>query len=77
MSDYSGDGSTHVFILRLWRETGASPDTKPEWRALIENVSSKLRFPIKDMTALHALFAPFGDDLELNNFLTSQQAPHE
>lgn len=77
MSDYSGDGFSHVFILRLWRETGTSPVTKPEWRALIENVSPKLRFPIKDMTALHALFAPFGDDLELNDFLASQTAQDE
>lgn len=71
MSDYLGDDSSHVLIIRLWREPGTNANAAPEWRALIENVNTNSRYPIKDMTVLHALLASFEDDMGLNDFITS------
>lgn len=71
MSNQLGDDGSHVFILRLWREPGTNVDTAPEWRALIENVSTSTRYPIRDMTALQALLAPFEEDSELDNLTES------
>lgn len=72
-NNLDNDGS-HVFIIRLWREQGRNTDEAPEWRSLIEDVSSGNRFPIRDMSALYALLAPFGDEMGLNDFLASEEA---
>lgn len=77
MSDYADDNSTHVLILRLWRETGTSAGTEPEWRALIEDVSTRQRYPVRDMAALRALLAPYGDTMALNDFLANAPAHDE
>lgn len=71
MGNQLDDDGSHVFILRLWREPGSSEDSAPEWRALIENVSTNTRHPINDMTALQALLAPFEEDSELDNLIES------
>jgi hypothetical protein len=71
MGNQLSDDGSHVFILRLWREPGIDTDAAPEWRALIENVSTSTRHPIKDMTALQALLAPFEEDSELDNLTES------
>lgn len=73
MSGYADDDSPHVLILRLWRETGTSDDAEPEWRALIEDVSTSQRFPVRDMRSLQALLAPYRDDIGLDDFLTSEE----
>ncbi|RMG90485.1 MAG: hypothetical protein D6706_19400 [Chloroflexi bacterium] len=77
MSDYAGETSTHVLILRLWRETGTGDGAEPEWRALIEDVSTRQRYPVKDMTALQALLAPYGEAMALNDFLAGVPADDE
>jgi len=77
MSDYADETFTHVLILRLWRETGTSDDAEPEWRALIEDVSTRQRYPVKDMAALQALLAPYGDAMALNDFLAGVQVDDE
>lgn len=69
MSDYADENPTHVLILRLWRETGASDDAEPEWRALIEDVSTRQRYPVRDMAALQTLLTPYGEAMALTDFL--------
>ncbi|RMH20863.1 MAG: hypothetical protein D6698_03465 [Gammaproteobacteria bacterium] len=69
MSDYADETSTHVLILRLWRETETGDGAKPEWRALIEDVSTRQRYPVKDMVKLQTLLAPYGEAMALNNFV--------
>jgi hypothetical protein len=71
MSNQLSDDGSHVFILRLWREPGTNADAAPEWRALIENVSTRTRYPIRDMSALQTLLAPFEEDIELDNLIES------
>ena len=61
--------SPHVLILRLWREPRRDADTIPEWRALIEDVSNRRRYPVKDMTHLYALLAPYGEAMGLDDFV--------
>lgn len=73
MSDYADDDSSHVLILRLWRETGTGDGAEPEWRALIENVSTRQRFPVRDMNSLQALLAPYRDGIGLGDFLASEE----
>lgn len=63
--------TSHVFIIRLWHEPGTEAYAAPEWRAIIENVNTRQRFPIRDMSAVQTLLAPFGDDMGLNDFLAS------
>ncbi len=74
MSKKLDDDRAHVFILRLWHEPGSNDDTAPEWRALIENVSTNTRYPIKDMAILQTLLAIFEDETGLDKFLASQNA---
>lgn len=71
MSNPLDDDGSHVFILRLWRERGTNNDVAPEWRALIENVSTSTRYPIKDMAALKTLLAFFEYETNLDNFFAS------
>lgn len=71
MNNNLDDDGAHVLIIRLWREPGQNPDSAPEWRAIIENVNTRQRFPIRDMSAVQTLLAPFGDDMGLNDFLAS------
>ena len=73
MSNQLSDDGSHVFIIRLWREPGTNADAVPEWRALIENVRTSTRYPIKDMTALQTLLAPFEEDSDLDNLIKSWQ----
>lgn len=68
MDDNTQTDTTHVLILRLWREPRQGVDTAPEWRALIEDVASRQRFPIRDMSYLQTLLAPYGDELGLDDF---------
>jgi hypothetical protein len=72
MGNQLSDDGSHVFILRLWREPGIDTDAAPEWRALIENVSTSTRHPIKEMDVLQAFLAPFENDLGLDDFLARQ-----
>lgn len=67
----------HVLILRLWREPRQGADTTPEWRALIEDVSTSKRYPVRNMAALHALLAPYGDAMDLDDFLANAPAHDE
>lgn len=71
MSNRSGDDGSHVFIIRLWREPSTSTDTEPEWRALIENVSTGTRSLIQDMSVLQTLLAMHRDEIWLDDFLAS------
>ena len=71
MNSYSEDDKNFVFIVRLVRMPGTDMDPASEWRALLEAANSGQRFPIKDMSALQALLAPYADDLDLNDFLDS------
>ncbi len=77
MGDNTHDDSSHVLILRLWCEPRQGEDTTPAWRALIEDVASSQRYPVKDMTHLHALLAPYGEVLALDDFLTGALADDE
>ncbi len=65
MNNTLGDDGSFVFILRLWRESSKYTEATPEWRAIIENVSTGSRYPIKDMTALQSLLSFFEGDIEL------------
>jgi len=69
MNDNTQTDTTHVLILRLWREPRQGKDTTPEWRALIEDVSTSQRYPVRDMAALQTLLAPYGDAMGLDDFL--------
>ena len=71
MNNNLGDDGSHVFIIRLWREPGSNTDAPSEWRALIENVSTSTRHPIKDMTALQLLLTTFQGETDLGDFLAS------
>lgn len=77
MNEYAGAESPHVLILRLWCEPRTGAESAPVWRALIEHVGTSKRYPIKDMTALYALLAPYGNAMALNDFLASQNASDE
>lgn len=77
MRDYANIDSPHVLILRLWREPRQGADTTPEWRALIEHVGSGQRYPVKDMTVLYALLAPYGEAMALTDFLAGATAHDE
>lgn len=72
MSNRLDDDGSHVFILRLWREPGTNANAAPEWRALIENVSTSTRHPIKDVAILRTLLASFMNDIGVDDFLASQ-----
>ncbi|MCA9919920.1 MAG: hypothetical protein KC445_18310 [Anaerolineales bacterium] len=72
MSNQLDNDGSHVFILRLWREPGTNKDAAPEWRALIENVSTSTRYPIKDTTILRALLTVFEDDVGMDDFLQAR-----
>lgn len=74
MSNQLSDDGSHVFIIRLWREPGTNKDAAPEWRALIENVSTSTRHPIKDMTILRSILSMFEDNVGLNDFLDSYRS---
>lgn len=71
MNNTQNDVSSHVLILRLWRESRSEVDSEPEWRALIEHVNTKKRYPVRDMSALSALLAPYADDMGLQNLTGS------
>lgn len=66
MHDYSDDDSSHVYILRLRRESERDAVRPPRWRGLIESVNSRRRIPIMDLRALFELLKPFEDELGFN-----------
>ena len=74
MNDDTNVDSSHVLILRLWREPHQGADAAPAWRGLIEDVASKQRYPVRDMTPLHALLAPYGEAMGLDDFLAGTPA---
>ena len=74
MDDNTQADTAHILILRLWREPRQDAGTTPEWRALIEDVSTSKRYPVKDMTHLHALLAPYGETMGLDDFLAGAPA---
>ncbi len=77
MGDNIHDDSSHVLILRLWCEPRQDTDAPPTWRALIEDVASRRRYPVRDMTHLHALLAPCGEAMGLDDFLAGTPAVDE
>ena len=77
MDDNTQTDTAHVLILRLWCEPRQGADAPPAWRALIEDVGSGQRYPVKDMTHLHALLAPYGEALALDDFLDGAPADDE
>jgi hypothetical protein len=77
VSEYADADAPHVLILRLWCEPRTSNASACEWRALIEDVGTSTRFPVRDMAALYALLVPYGDAMRLDDFLVSQKASDE
>ena len=77
MDDNANADLSHVLILRLWREPRQGADAPPKWRALIEDVGSGQRYPVKDMTHLYALLAPYGKAIGLDDFLAGAPADNE
>lgn len=77
MNEHSGVDSSHVLILRLWSEPRTDADATPQWRALIEDVNTHIRYPIEDMEALSSLLGPHAHAMALEDFLASQNAQDE
>lgn len=75
MSEYAD--APHVLILRLWCEPSMSDDLACEWRALIEDVGTSTRYPVRDMAVLYALLAPHEDAMGLDDFLAGQKVQNE
>ncbi|RMG69759.1 MAG: hypothetical protein D6711_18890 [Chloroflexi bacterium] len=73
MNNYADKNSAHVLILRLWRELPQEADTPSEWRALIEDVGTSQRYPVRDMAVLHTLFAPYVEAMGLDDFLPGEE----
>ncbi len=42
----------HSFILILWAEAGALPDSRPVWRASLEDTQTARRYGFKDLAEL-------------------------
>ena len=57
MNSFQAD--THVFIVRIWYERREIAGAKPEWRGVIEHVSSGERRYMKDLEAISAFIAPY------------------
>jgi hypothetical protein len=72
LGNFSEEGRNFVFIVRLMRMQGIDMDSAPAWRALLEDANTRQRLPIRDMSALQALLAPYADELDLGDFLDSE-----
>jgi len=49
----------HTFVVRLWLEPTESSDSLPEWRGVIEHISSNQHHYIKDLDEISAFIWPF------------------
>lgn len=50
---------THVFIVRVWREAREIQGTTPEWRGVIEHVSSGERRYLKGLEEIGVFIVPY------------------
>jgi hypothetical protein len=50
---------THVFILRVWRESREVEGSAPEWRGMIEHVPSGERRYVQSLDSISAFILPY------------------
>ncbi|MFQ5857712.1 MAG: hypothetical protein ACE5LU_19065 [Anaerolineae bacterium] len=55
----SFEDNTHVFIVRIWREPREIDGAAPEWRGVIEHVTTGERRYLKDVDAIVAFILPY------------------
>jgi hypothetical protein len=55
----SFEGSTHVFVLRIWSEPREIDGAQPQWRAALENVATKERRYLKDPAEIAVFLEPY------------------
>lgn len=47
-------GTSHVFIIRAWREAREDPDAEPLWRFSVEHIPSGARFHSQELETVRA-----------------------
>jgi hypothetical protein len=56
-------GRTHSFIVRVWLEPREIEGVDPEWRGMVEHVSSGKRRYVTDLGDLSAFIAIYLEDM--------------
>lgn len=57
------EGTTHVFIVRLWRESEEVDDSKTLWRGVIEHVPSGERRYLANPSEIWVFMAVYINDM--------------
>lgn len=53
------EDKTEAFIVRIWLERSAIPDAPPEWRGVIEHVTSGKRLYVRNLNDIVAFIAHY------------------
>ncbi len=56
------EAESHSFVLRLWREHGATSEAAPEWRGWVEHVQTGQRYYFRDFTDIKRIVAECLDE---------------
>jgi len=57
--------NTQVFVIRIWREPSEMEDAQPQWRAMIEHVSSQQRAYTDDLDKVMDIVKSYLDQADL------------
>lgn len=52
-------GTSHVFIIRAWREAREDPDAEPLWRFAVEHIPSGTRMHCQELGAIQAFLRQY------------------
>lgn len=55
--------NTHIFIIRIWRESREIEGAPPEWRGVIEHVPGGNRRYIRSLDEISAFITPYLDQM--------------
>ena len=66
------DKSTHVFIVRVWRERREIENVAPEWRGVIEHVPSGRRQYVNDLDEIGIFIMPYLEEFGIEPTLCWQ-----
>jgi hypothetical protein len=59
--------NTQVFVIRIWREPSETKDSQPQWRAMIEHVSSQQRAYTDDLDKIMEIVKSYLDQADLTS----------
>jgi hypothetical protein len=54
------EGSTHVFIIRIWHEPREEGYVKPVWRGMVENLATQERRYFQSLARLMEFISEMG-----------------